>query len=54
MLVLLSRPFSPDCYIGVYAIDKTWYEYEPNQSTDYAVNPGLIMSNTLAIKAVLT
>ena len=33
-------------YIEVYIINKTLCEYEPNQTTDYAVNPGLIMSKT--------
>ena len=26
-------------YIDVYAIDKTWSKHEPDQTTDYAVNP---------------
>ena len=34
--------------------DKTWCEYEPNETMDNAVNPGLIRSKTHAIKAVLT
>ena len=50
------RPFSPYfvLYIEVYVIDKTWCKYKPNQTNDYAVNPGLIRSKTPAIKAVLT
>ena len=32
--------------IEVYVIDKTWCEYEHDQTTDYTVNPGLIMSKT--------
>ena len=39
--------------IEVCGIDKPWCEYEPNQTTDYAVNPGSITSKTSAIKAVL-
>ena len=35
---------SPVLYIKVYVVDKTWCEYEPNQTTDYAVNPQLITS----------
>ena len=35
------------------SIDKIWREYEPNYTMDYAVNPGLIMNKTAAIKAVL-
>ena len=45
--------FSPDfcivycvLYIEDCVIGKTWCKYEPNQTTDYAVNPRLIMSNT--------
>ena len=34
-------------YIEVYVIDKTWSEYEPNQTTDYVVNLGLIMTKTI-------
>ena len=33
-------------YIKVYVINKTWCEYEPNQTADYAANPGLIMNKT--------
>ena len=31
-------------FVFVY-IDKTCREYEPNQTMDYAVNPGLISDN---------
>ena len=31
-------------HIKVYATDKTWCDYAHNQTADYAVNPGLIMS----------
>ena len=37
-------------YVEVYVIDKTRCEYEPNETMDYAVNPGLIMRKTPAIK----
>ena len=30
----------------VYVMDKTWCEYEPNQTAEYAVNRGLITSKT--------
>ena len=33
-------------YIEVYVIYKTCGEYEPNQTADYVVNPGLIKSKT--------
>ena len=33
-------------YIDVYVIDKTWCEYECNQTMDYALNTGLITSKT--------
>ena len=41
-------------HINVYVIDKTWHEYEPNQTMDYVVNVRLIMSNMPAMKAILT
>ena len=41
-------------YIKVYIADMIWCKYEPNQNTDYDVNPGFIMSKAHAIKAVLT
>ena len=43
---VLLEHLVPICvvYINVYGIYKTWCEYEPNQTTDYAVNLGLIMS----------
>ena len=40
-------------YVEAYVIDKTWCKYEPNQTLDYAVNPGFIWNKTPAIKAVL-
>ena len=34
-------------YIEAYkCVHKTWCEYEPNHTADYAVNLGLIMSKT--------
>ena len=33
-------------YTEIYVIDKTCCECEPHQTTDYAVNPCLIMSKT--------
>ena len=33
-------------YIEVYVTDKKWCEYEPNQTADYAGNPGFKMSKT--------
>ena len=33
-------------YTEVYVIDKTWCEYEPNQTSDYAANWELITSKT--------
>ena len=32
-------------HIDVHVICKTWSEYDPHQTTDYAVNPGLITSD---------
>ena len=33
-------------YIKVYVVGKSWCEYEPNQKSDDAVNPGFITSKT--------
>ena len=44
---LLCVCCAPDhvVYIEVYVIDKPCCEYEPNKTTDYAVNPKLITNN---------
>ena len=41
-------------YNEACVIDKRWGEYKPNQTTEYAVNIGFIMSKPTTIKDVFT